>query len=386
MKPPLLFVSNLFPDSADPVRGLDNATLLHRLGSRFDIRILALRPGLGTGAWRGGLRLAPRPADAGLRIHYLGIPYVPKFGSRWNHRLAALRLHGPVARWRAENPRGAVLGAWMFPDGAALAAIGSRLGFRPVLVAQGSDIHQYLAVPARRRAILSAADRAAMTVTRSGDLAERLVAAGADPARVTCVYNGVDTDQFRVRSRSESRAALDLPPDRPWILCVGNLLPVKNPGLLVDAVAAMSDPRPSVAFAGTGPMEAEIHARCASRAVDVRMLGRLRPDQIALWMSAADLLCIPSLNEGVPNVLLEAQAAALPVIATAVGGIPEIVRPGLTGTLVPGGDAPALATALAEGLRQPWDRARIRVIGETFSWETAGARYVELLVDSVKQA
>ncbi len=379
MKRALLFVSNLFPDAANPVRGLDNATLLHELAGRFEVRVLALRPTLGPAAWGGGGDWTPRPIDAPFHPEYLGVPYIPKFGSLWNHRLAALRLRPRVARWRVANPHGAVLGAWLFPDGAALGSLAAGLGFRPVLVAQGSDVHQYLAVPARRRAILDAVAASGAVVTRSRDLRDKLIAAGAPPERVVCIYNGVNTEAFRPCERAPLRAALGLAENEPVVLCVGNLLPVKNPELLVRALATLPMPRPRLVFAGTGPLEGRLKELTGTIGVEARFVGRLDPVEIAKWMSAVDLLCIPSLNEGVPNVLLEAQAAGLPVIATAVGGIPEIVIPGVTGLLVPSGNPALLGQAIGLGLRQAWEPNRIREIGGRFSWKATSDQYTRLL-------
>jgi len=380
MKPRLLFVSNLFPDAANPVRGLDNATLLHALAERVEVRVVALRPVLGTAAIGARGAWLPRPGDESLRPTYLGVPYVPKVGGLFNHHLARVRLARALTREFREGKPDAVLGSWLFPDGVALAGVGSRLGFAPVLVAQGSDVHQYLRMPARRRAILGALPRVHAVITRSRDLASLLVAAGADPAKVCCIYNGVETARFRPRPQGEARQALGIPASSRIVLCVGNLLPVKNPELLVQAVSRIEvGALPQIVFVGTGPLADSVRRLGAERGVELTLAGRLDPDAIARWMNAADLLCIPSRNEGVPNVLLEAMASGLPVVSTAVGGIPEIIRPGETGLLVASGDETALAEALGMALVTPWDRDRIRAEGLRFDWHATADHYAKLL-------
>ena len=113
-------------------------------------------------------------------------------------------------------------------------------------------------------------------------------------------------------------------------------------------------------------------------AANVVLAGRKTAAEIALYMQAADVLCLPSVNEGVPNVILEAFACGLPVVASRVGGIPE-VHPGETcGRLVEPRLAP-VAAALRAVLREPPPSAPIAEHGAQFPWEDAAAQYHALL-------
>jgi glycosyltransferase involved in cell wall biosynthesis len=112
--------------------------------------------------------------------------------------------------------------------------------------------------------------------------------------------------------------------------------------------------------------------------------GRKTPREIATLMNAADLLALPSQNEGVPNVILEAFASGLPVVAYRVGGIPEVLDAGYLGRLVPQGDLPALAAALDQQLAMTPDTAAIRRQGERFSWDAAASIYRDLLLAAMR--
>ena len=382
----LLFVSNLFPDTREPHRGLDNATVLHHLNAQWDIRALALRPTLPlrSGTW------SARVEDSRLQPEFLATPYLPKIGSRWNHRLMARALRAPLRAIRDRFPFDAVLSSWIYPDSCAIAQLSGELGFPFVAIAQGSDVHQYLRHPVRRKIIAQALPAASAVITRSAELARLLGEAGVDPALLHTVYNGVNRACFRPAERAAARQALNLQQDVQIILFVGNFYPVKNPLLLIEAHSQVCDDntlsRTKLIMLGDGPLAG--NARALGDQLhfgpNVVLAGRKSAAEIARYMQAADVLCVPSVNEGVPNVVLEAFACGLPVVASRVGGIPE-VHPGETcGRLV----EPRLATvaaALRAVLREPPPSAPIAEYGAQFTWERTAAEYHALLLAAAGQ-
>lgn len=351
----LLFVSNLFPDATAPGHGQINATVLHQLARHCEIRVIAPRPVLPFKSWRGCL---PREQDRRFQPLYIRTFYIPKFGGPWNHRLMARALREPVRRVRAEFPFEVVLGAWVYPDACALDLLAPELRAPLVAIAQGTDVHSYLQMPLRRHAIVQALSRAAATITRSKDLSTRLHEAGVPFLKLRPIYNGVDTAIFRPAEALAARKELGLPPDARMLLYVGNFLPVKNPLLLVGAHAklARTSAEPcELVMIGSGPLEKQIRhlANAGGFAANVRLVGRKAPAEVARYMQAADVLCVPSKQEGVPNVILEAFACGLRTVATRVGGIPEVLDKPFLGRLVPSADMDALAEALGQTLMAP---------------------------------
>ena len=140
-KTKLLFISNLFPDADEPYRGLDNATLLHQLSAGYDIRVLSPRPTLPLATPKNR---RCRAGDESFAPVYLPAPYIPKVGSRFNHTLMARALRPALRALRGEFPFEAVLSSWVYPDGCAVAKLAGEGGFPFAVVAQGSDVHQYL--------------------------------------------------------------------------------------------------------------------------------------------------------------------------------------------------------------------------------------------------
>lgn len=160
------------------------------------------------------------------------------------------------------------------------------------------------------------------------------------------------------RDRAEVRARLGVPDNGRLIVTVARLAPQKALDVMIDALSRL-DAGVFLAILGEGPLQHGLQARAAERGVAdrIRWLG-FRSD-VADHLAAADIFCLSSVWEGVPLAAMEAIALQVPVVATAVGGMPELIRDGSSGRLVPPGEPAALAEALAEALSHP-DLARER--------------------------
>ena len=184
-----------------------------------------------------------------------------------------------------------------------------------------------------------------------GWAAEHLPAALGRP--VDHVPKGVDTELFRPDG-PDKRAELGLA-GRRVALVVSRLVPIKNVALAIDAMAEASTAQPNLAMlvVGDGPLRAELEARIAALGLSarVKLVGRIAHEELAVWYRSADVFVLPSEFDNSPNVALEAMASGVPVVATDVGGLREYVQPGTNGDLVPAGDAPALARAIARYAR-----------------------------------
>ena len=171
-----------------------------------------------------------------------------------------------------------------------------------------------------------------------------------DPGRLIVIPNGVDVARFDSAAPVD-RGSLGVPPDAVLALYVGRLDPQKGLDTLLEAAALVARTRPDwhLAMVGDGPLRSSLLERADDRP---ELTGRVhwlgRRDDVPGLLKTADLLVLPSLWEGMPNVVLEAMAAALPVVATAVEGTEDLVIPGQTGRLVPPGQPKPLAEALIE--------------------------------------
>jgi glycosyltransferase involved in cell wall biosynthesis len=184
--------------------------------------------------------------------------------------------------------------------------------------------------------------------------------------RVEVIENGIDLPRYGpAEDRAGLRRRLGLRPDRRYVVCVARFHPVKDHATLLRAFAEVAAARADVdlLLAGDGPLRGELEQTAARLGVAdrVRFLG-VRGDVPDL-LRAADVFALTSVSEAASLTLLEAMAARLPVVITAVGGNPEIVRDGREGLLVPRGDAPAAAVALLRVLDDPAAAAAMGTAG-----------------------
>jgi glycosyltransferase involved in cell wall biosynthesis len=210
---------------------------------------------------------------------------------------------------------------------------------------------------------------------------------GLAPGRVVTIENGVDLATFNPdrHPRPGLRAEWRLAEDQPAIGVVGHLSPVKGHADFLDAAAAVAKSHPRARFfvVGDGALRASLEARAASLGLAEHVVFTGVRQDIPRVLAALDVVVLSSHTEGLSNALLEAMAMARPIVATAVGGNPDVLRDGVTGRLVPARNPQALAAALAQLLDDPaaadtLGRAAREDVAARFSLQRMVARYESL--------
>lgn len=204
---------------------------------------------------------------------------------------------------------------------------------------------------------------------------------------VLSIPNGYPPE-FRSMDREDCRRRLGLSPDAKVLFSLGYLVEQKGFAYLVEAMRRVADTRDDVicCIGGSGPLHEALQGRIdeLDLADRVRLLGFVEDALVPVWMNAADLFVMSSLNEGNPTVMFEALGCARPFVGTRVGGIPEIIDSEDYGLLVDPADPTALADAIVAGLDRSWDLDRIRDYGRQFSWEAIGARLLVVYADVLR--
>jgi glycosyltransferase involved in cell wall biosynthesis len=211
----------------------------------------------------------------------------------------------------------------------------------------------YYAEAGRRIAALKlAVGLGLVPVAVSSDI-QRFLSATLGLPGVRLIPNGIDVDRPASGDRARARAALGLPPGAPVIGAVGNLYAVKGHAVLLRAAAALP-PSVHVVIAGRGEEEAALRREAAALGLGDRLHLLGFRDDVPDLLAAFDIYALPSFSEGQSLALLEAMAAGRPIVATAVGGNPELLgAPSPAGLLVPPGDPAALGAALGRLLADP---------------------------------
>lgn len=387
----VLLLSNLFPTSADPNRGLFTAQLAGEMLDHCDLRVIVPLPWTPQGPLAASILPARYREFAlarkhmhvrGVEVQYPRYPLLPRVSERWHPALMRLTLRRRLERLRREFPFEVVLSQWLYPDGVAAVEIGLELGVPVVVSGLGCDVNEYLFHAEKRGQILKALQDAAAITVVSSELADVLRGVGIAASRITVIPNGVDTARFHPAPRNAARTALGLDAQRKLVLCVSRLSHEKGVHVLADAVPLLARLRPGVqvAVVGDGPERSALLQQISRErsGESIRLVGAVPHDQVASWLAAADVVCMPSLREGHPNAAMEALASGRPLVASRVGALQSMIEEDV-GRLVPPGDADALARALDEALGLPWNEAAIARTVEGSSWSAAARRYVEVL-------
>lgn len=384
----VLAITKIFPNAAEPLSAPFNRQQFAELAKLCELEVW------GTIPWFPGASLLARWSSAGkiaavprsesiegIAVRHPRTLFVPRmahvtWGPLYAASLAPLLL-------RARGKFDVVLGSWAYPDGFAAIAFAQALGVPAVVKLHGSDINVNAKLPGPRKLLGWALPRAQAVVAVSRELARLVAELGVPQERIAVVGNGIDTEIFAPRSRQRARQRTGLP-EAPTIVYVGNLKEEKGVLDLAEAFSRLAEREPSarLVIVGQGPARAALEQRLAPLGARVTLAGARPLEEVPHWMAAADVVTLASWNEGTPNVLLEALACGRRVVATRVGGVPDVVTSPMQGELVPARDPGALAEALARALATPYDPERVAASRTGATWATSAAALHRVLAEA----
>lgn len=393
----VLTLTDLFPRTTDAVNGsfvLRECLALKR--ARLDIRVLSPIPYSprflwGNPKWRNVGMSAPIHSWDGVCARYPRYLRPPRAFYRKVEPFAMFpNLCRCFVAWSREKRFDIIHAHGLLPGGMAAVLLSKTFHVPSVCHARGSDVNVYpyesKANFALTRYVIESCD---VPVATSKALAEKMSRMSRIARKVRVLYKSVDTRLFSpAGDKAVLRSQLDIPSDAFVAIFVGGLARGKGIMELIEAWKEVSKrlPEALLVIIGSGPL----HNALVRVGQNVDVCGTKPNTQVALWMKASDVLVLPSHNEGLPNVVLEAMACGLPVVATSVGGIPEAVVHGETGFLVAAGACPELASrilALAQNpdLRRSMGKAARRRIETVFRWENYVSGAVEVYRSAIER-
>ncbi len=257
-------------------------------------------------------------------------------------------------------------GHFLYPEGFATVLLGKLLNKPVINTAHRVDLLVYAEgkgrVGTRTRFAIRQSDK---IICVADMLREKAVYFGAEPEKIEVIPNGVDTEIFSILPAEIARKITGLDLDTKVVLFIGQLIKRKGIHILLEAIPdVVHSIKTSVLFVilGEGILKEQLRQRAKELRIEnyVQILGAKENKELPPCINSADLICLPSFSEGLPCVLIEALACGKPVVATRVGGVPEIIQNENLGILIPPGDVKELASAIITALKRDWDRKKIR--------------------------
>ncbi|MCZ6601796.1 MAG: glycosyltransferase, partial [Planctomycetota bacterium] len=341
-RPRVLFITAAFPGAVDPGRANFVAQLARELSGKMDLVLLAPRI---------HRQDPPRERWAGIDVHRF--PFISEgrllkeYGRLPSLAGASYLVSGirEAAALAVRHSPDLILTHWVLPAGPIGLAASRLTGAPLVLNAHGSDINVY----ARQgRLFRSLAQRtlsaAAFTITASDSIRRQVVEEfGVPPGKVEVIPSGIDSAFLDGPPRDVAKKRIGIPEDSRLLLYVGDLTIAKGIPVAAKALEKIQEEDPSVwvCLVGRGPEGRRFAGRDR-----VILTGALPNRELPTYFRAADIFLFPSLSEGSPVSVMEALASGLPIVASEVGGVPDLVRDGQTGILVPPGDPARLESAI----------------------------------------
>ncbi len=221
---------------------------------------------------------------------------------------------------------------------------------RPVVITLWGSDKLIARVPILSKIILSVLNTADAIICEDISLKSYLISRGFNPEKTFLIRNGVNLNLFKPQDSLEAKNSLGLNVDHKIILSVGSLNRTKNHSLLIDAFSKLSESNPTwnLYIIGEGEEKQNLDKQIRQKglAQKIFLLGFKEHNSLSQWLNAADIFVLSSLSEGTPNALLEAMGCGLPVIASNVGGIPELIQDNIEGLLFESNSKEELAEKL----------------------------------------
>ncbi len=281
-----------------------------------------------------------------------------------------------------------IVASFVYPLGLVALEISKSLDIPYVLIAHGSDIHEIpLESDSIKLKIIECLENASASIFVSRGLLDCSKALGYSGANAKVITNGVNHSIFRAVEKDKAKKIVGIETGKKCVGFVGSLEQIKRADKLVDIfknVGSMHGDDLAFLVIGDGELRDEIQGDAKSKGIDLLMKGNIPQNDLYNYMSAMDVMILPSRNEGWGCVIIEANACGTPVVGSDRGGIPEALENG--GVIVKDGDnfEKRFASAIVELLVNPLDPKALIRRTKPFAWDSVVQKEIELYRDIVE--
>jgi teichuronic acid biosynthesis glycosyltransferase TuaC len=399
----ILLFTNLFPNPDDPNHGIFVYRRAKQLCESHSHSVHVVAPVPYFPGWMpipNRLRSLPRVSNwlkmsripaheqqGNITVYHPRYFMVPTFSAPVHGFLMFVGAIFLILRLHARLRFDCVDAHFVYPDGFAAVLIGRILRLPVVVTAHGTDLNFYAKSLPLRPLIRWTLNNAERVICVSMALKRIVLTLKIPSKKVVVIPNGVDLDSFRPSDKKEARLGLGVPLDASVVLAVGRLIPTKGHEFLIDAAVRLRLrlPKLRLFIIGTGSLEEILRRKVLALGLErhVFLIGAVHNEELFRWYGAADVTCQASSQEGFPCSLLESLACGTPVVATAVGGTPELLNCQDLGVLV-AQDVLSIAEGLERIFQTKWTRIALTHHVCSFTWKQAAVEIDEILSCSIK--
>ena len=381
----ILVFTSLFPNNQSPNHGIfirqriSQGIKRHGWNAKVVAPVPYFPPGLG--GWRTKYRhVVDYEVQDGMEVWHPRYVMIPKIGMILQGLFLFVSVVWKVRALNRQYRFSLIDAHYVYPDGFAAILLSWIIGVPVVVSARGSDVNLFKDIPVVRQLIRWTLRQADSVIVVSNALKQVSVSLGIDAEKIRVIPNGVDSEKFFNIPQAESRRKIGVPdPGHAVLVSVCHLTVNKGLDVLLEALSRLKKSVPALEWTllivGDGLERPHLEGLAGSLglASHVNFCGAVPHDQLVWFYNAADVSCLLSEREGWPNVIVESLACGTPVVATPVGGIPEILSTPEVGILV-SRTSEQVAVALGESLNKIWSKTHILNHAKMFDWgQTADA-------------
>jgi len=381
----VLVITNLYPNKTEPNRGIFIKHQITALSKLCDVKVIAPIP-----FYKDLSEHIDKHSDHsevlldvldGVEVLYPKYFYTPKIMRSLYGFFLLFSLYPLCKRLEETYKPDVYLNFWMYPDGFSTALLAKIFKKKFILSARGCDLNHFSQYYFRGKMISYASRNANLNLVLTGKMRSILRGFGVSDEKIVNVFNGIKTDLFFSTDRKKAREKLALEQDIPIILFIGRFSEEKGVENLISAFDKITDDSANLLLIGDGPLKAKIEKQVYALKLTkkVKFIGELKQSELPDWINAANLLCLPSKREGWPNIVMESLACGVPVVASNVGAIPEIITSEEYGYLAEPNNAEDLAEKLDMALKREWKKKSVSGNPVIRTWEQLAKTIFSLL-------
>ncbi|MBA6336418.1 glycosyltransferase [Colwellia sp. BRX8-7] len=364
----ILFFSNLFPLPWEPTRGQFNLQQTAHMEENADISYLIPVPIF---TWLKQVVLGRKYYD---KKNYCLFPffYIPGVARSLHPLFMLLSIIVSVKPlfWFAKHKY--VLASWAYPEGVTAAMLKQIFSFQLTIDCLGSDVNVHSLCPKRKKQLSFAFNRATTVATKSKALAIKVLEISPQ-ANVQTIYNGVNFEKFNIAKKPDT--------NKYNLLFIGNLIKTKGVFELLIAAKKLANEKVDfeLSIIGSGPEESHLASYIVENdlSASVKLIGGVPHEQLDQWFARSHALILPSYREGVPNVIMEALATGTAVVATKVGGIPEVITHKVNGILLNDYQSDSIYKGIKQVMAEIWVSESILKSVENYTWENTSKQFLQ---------